>query len=188
LASGRVSLLLALEVAPTGRATADRHRAARADPAAEHREPALGRATHSRYTQRSNINACAQRVVSSRSTTGRGTEQLLFVTQEAGQAKIVGYAECAYDISGGDNWLNERYFRSPSPASVAAWGGAIEIPSAPPAGRYPKRRNDRPRLAVRRSSRQLPFLPVLRRLGRGSRRNRLRFVIDARSNRNVAAV
>jgi ribosomal protein S18 acetylase RimI-like enzyme len=41
-----------------------------------------------------------------------GTEQLLFVTQEAGQAKIVGYAECAYDISGSDNWLNERYFRS----------------------------------------------------------------------------
>jgi ribosomal protein S18 acetylase RimI-like enzyme len=41
-----------------------------------------------------------------------GTEQLLFVTQEAGQAKIVGYAECAYDITGSDNWLNERYFRS----------------------------------------------------------------------------
>jgi ribosomal protein S18 acetylase RimI-like enzyme len=41
-----------------------------------------------------------------------GTEQLLFVTQEAGQAKIVGYTECAYDISGSDNWLNERYFRS----------------------------------------------------------------------------
>jgi ribosomal protein S18 acetylase RimI-like enzyme len=41
-----------------------------------------------------------------------GTEQLLFVTQEVGQSKIVGYAECAYDISGSDNWLNERYFRS----------------------------------------------------------------------------
>src|ERR1700748_814702 len=46
LAQGRLSLLLALEVAPTGRATADRHGAARADPADEHGEPALGCATH----------------------------------------------------------------------------------------------------------------------------------------------
>ena len=36
LAQGRLSLLLALEVAPTGRATADRHGAARVDPADEH--------------------------------------------------------------------------------------------------------------------------------------------------------
>jgi hypothetical protein len=42
LASGRLSLLLALEVALTGRPTADRHRAARADSADEHKEPALG--------------------------------------------------------------------------------------------------------------------------------------------------
>src|SRR6202171_1336994 len=50
LAQGRLSLLLALEVAPTGRATADRHGAARIDPADEHGESALGRATHPRRT------------------------------------------------------------------------------------------------------------------------------------------
>jgi transposase InsO family protein len=42
LVSGRLSLLLALEVAPTGRATADRYGPPRVDPADEHREPALG--------------------------------------------------------------------------------------------------------------------------------------------------
>jgi hypothetical protein len=36
LAQGRLLLLLALEVAPIGRATADRHGAARVDPADEH--------------------------------------------------------------------------------------------------------------------------------------------------------
>src|SRR6202158_4876429 len=50
LAPGRLSLLLALEVAPTGRATADRHGAARVDPADEHGEPALRCATHPRRT------------------------------------------------------------------------------------------------------------------------------------------
>src|SRR5450432_1259002 len=45
---GRLSLLLALEVAPTGRATADRHGTACIDPADEHGEPALGCAAHSR--------------------------------------------------------------------------------------------------------------------------------------------
>src|SRR6188472_3157230 len=50
LAQGRLSLLLALEVAPTGRATADRHGAARIDPADERRKSALGRATHPRRT------------------------------------------------------------------------------------------------------------------------------------------
>ena len=48
LAQGRLSLLLALEVAPTARATADRHGAARIDPADKRRKSALGRATHSR--------------------------------------------------------------------------------------------------------------------------------------------
>src|SRR5258705_5778970 len=43
LAQGRLSLLLALEVAPTGRATADRHGGARLDPADERRKSALGR-------------------------------------------------------------------------------------------------------------------------------------------------
>src|SRR5258707_14168986 len=42
VAQGRLSLLLALEVAPIGRATADRNGAARVDPADEHGEPALG--------------------------------------------------------------------------------------------------------------------------------------------------
>src|SRR5580692_5744677 len=43
LAPGRLSLLLALEIASTGRAATDRDGAARADPANEHGEPALGR-------------------------------------------------------------------------------------------------------------------------------------------------
>ena len=55
LAQGRLSLLLALEVAPTGRATADRHGAARIDPAHEHGESALGRATHSRRTAQARV-------------------------------------------------------------------------------------------------------------------------------------
>src|SRR5215208_6069634 len=48
LASGRLSLLLALEIAPTGRATTDRDGPTRADPEDEHREPALGSAAHPR--------------------------------------------------------------------------------------------------------------------------------------------
>jgi ribosomal protein S18 acetylase RimI-like enzyme len=35
-----------------------------------------------------------------------GVEQLVF---ESG-AQIVGYAECALEIIGADNWMNERYF------------------------------------------------------------------------------
>lgn len=35
-----------------------------------------------------------------------GVEQLVF---ESG-AEIVGYAECAFEILGSDNWMNERYF------------------------------------------------------------------------------
>src|SRR5258708_4082163 len=50
LAQGWLSLLSALEIAPTGRATADRHGAARIDQADERRKSALGRATHSRRT------------------------------------------------------------------------------------------------------------------------------------------
>jgi hypothetical protein len=42
----RVSLLLALEVALTGRAATDRDRPPRVDPADERREPALGGAAH----------------------------------------------------------------------------------------------------------------------------------------------
>jgi hypothetical protein len=50
LAQGRLSLLLALEVTTTGRATTNRDGAARIDPADEHEDSALGRAAHSRRT------------------------------------------------------------------------------------------------------------------------------------------
>src|SRR5260370_41331366 len=59
LAQGRLSLLLALEVAPTGRATADRHGAARIDPADEPRKSALPRATHPRRTAQARVCAPA---------------------------------------------------------------------------------------------------------------------------------
>jgi ribosomal protein S18 acetylase RimI-like enzyme len=40
-----------------------------------------------------------------------GIEQLLFeVEGHKGKSDIVGYAECAFQISGADNWMNERYF------------------------------------------------------------------------------
>ena len=48
LASGGLSLLLAVEVTIIGRAAADRDRPARADPADERREPVLGSAPHPR--------------------------------------------------------------------------------------------------------------------------------------------
>lgn len=40
-----------------------------------------------------------------------GVEQLLFVTEKGGKEHVIGYAECAYEIVGNDNWMNERYFR-----------------------------------------------------------------------------
>jgi hypothetical protein len=46
LASGRLSLLLALEIALAGRAPADQRGTARFDSAHEHREPAVGRAAY----------------------------------------------------------------------------------------------------------------------------------------------
>src|SRR5215217_407262 len=55
LASGRLSLLLALEIALTGRATTDRDGPTRADPADEHREPALGSAAHPRRTAQARL-------------------------------------------------------------------------------------------------------------------------------------
>jgi ribosomal protein S18 acetylase RimI-like enzyme len=39
-----------------------------------------------------------------------GVEQLLFEVAEGAKAEIVGYAECAFEITGSDNWMNERYF------------------------------------------------------------------------------
>ena len=39
-----------------------------------------------------------------------GIEQLLFEVQGEDKSEIVGYAECAFEITGSDNWMNERYF------------------------------------------------------------------------------
>jgi ribosomal protein S18 acetylase RimI-like enzyme len=39
-----------------------------------------------------------------------GIEQLLFVTEGAAGEDIVGYAECAFEVLGSDNWINQRYF------------------------------------------------------------------------------
>lgn len=41
-----------------------------------------------------------------------GIEQLLFEIHEGDGPVIVGYAECAYEVIGSDNWINERYFES----------------------------------------------------------------------------
>lgn len=40
-----------------------------------------------------------------------GIEQLLFTVQGPKREAIVGYAECAFEIVGDGNWMNERYFR-----------------------------------------------------------------------------
>jgi ribosomal protein S18 acetylase RimI-like enzyme len=39
-----------------------------------------------------------------------GVEQLIFELDKDGETEIVGYAECAFEITGADNWMNERYF------------------------------------------------------------------------------
>jgi ribosomal protein S18 acetylase RimI-like enzyme len=41
-------------------------------------------------------------------------EQLLFEVDQASRkgSAIVGYAECAFEASGPDNWINERYFEN----------------------------------------------------------------------------
>lgn len=39
-----------------------------------------------------------------------GIEQLLFETKIARRNVIVGYAECAFEVVGEDNWVNQRYF------------------------------------------------------------------------------
>src|SRR5271169_89821 len=39
-----------------------------------------------------------------------GVEQLVFDVKAGGKDQIVGYAECAFEVSGNDNWINERYF------------------------------------------------------------------------------
>jgi hypothetical protein len=55
LASGRLSLLLTLEVALTGRAAADRDGPPRVDPTDEHREPALGSAAYPRRAAQARV-------------------------------------------------------------------------------------------------------------------------------------
>lgn len=37
-----------------------------------------------------------------------GVEQLIFLVEN----DIVGYAECAYEVTGSDNWINPRFFES----------------------------------------------------------------------------
>jgi ribosomal protein S18 acetylase RimI-like enzyme len=39
-----------------------------------------------------------------------GIEQLIFETRLGSKDVIVGYAECAFEVIGGDNWINARYF------------------------------------------------------------------------------
>jgi ribosomal protein S18 acetylase RimI-like enzyme len=39
-----------------------------------------------------------------------GVEQLLFEARLGKKTEIVGYAECAFEVTGSDNWINERYF------------------------------------------------------------------------------
>src|SRR6202022_2857510 len=70
LAQCRLSLLLALEIASTGRAATNRDGAARADPANELGEPALGRATHSRQTAQARVR---DRAVERRQVHGQAT-------------------------------------------------------------------------------------------------------------------
>lgn len=43
-----------------------------------------------------------------------GVEQLVFELAPEGGVKptIVGYAECAFEITGSDNWMNQRYFEA----------------------------------------------------------------------------
>jgi hypothetical protein len=55
LAQDRLSLVLALEVAPIGRATTNRDGAARIDPADERRKSSLGRAAHPRRTTQARV-------------------------------------------------------------------------------------------------------------------------------------
>jgi ribosomal protein S18 acetylase RimI-like enzyme len=39
-----------------------------------------------------------------------GVEQLLFEADAGEGDEIVGYAECAFEVTGADNWINEAYF------------------------------------------------------------------------------
>src|SRR6266478_252541 len=80
VASGRLSSLLALEIEPAGRALANRDGIARADPADEHGEPALGCAAHPRRTAQAWVSVAqstvAKYMVKRRGPSESGVEDL----------------------------------------------------------------------------------------------------------------
>ncbi|MFO0629076.1 MAG: N-acetyltransferase [Polyangiales bacterium] len=39
-----------------------------------------------------------------------GIEQLVFELDGGAESEIVGYAECAFEVTGSDNWINESFF------------------------------------------------------------------------------
>ncbi|HVJ91068.1 MAG TPA: GNAT family N-acetyltransferase [Labilithrix sp.] len=39
-----------------------------------------------------------------------GIEQLVFEARLQNKDVVVGYSECAFEVLGGDNWINQRYF------------------------------------------------------------------------------
>src|SRR4029077_14136137 len=101
LASGRLSPLLALEIASTGRATADRGGIAPADQANEQGEPALGCATHARRT--------AQARVERRSINGRQVHVQATWTSKSGMADLSAKPRSRHcrhgPVRGPDHWL-----------------------------------------------------------------------------------
>jgi hypothetical protein len=46
-----------------------------------------------------------------------GVEQLVFELEGAAGSEIVGYAECAFEVTGSDNWINESFFIPPRHAA-----------------------------------------------------------------------
>src|ERR1700731_950784 len=106
LAQSWLSLLLALEGAPTGRATADRHGAARAGPADERGEPALGCATHPRRT--------AQAWVWRRSINRRQVHGQATWTSESGMADLSAKPRSGHcrhgSVRGPDHWLRSALY------------------------------------------------------------------------------
>src|SRR6202021_2246347 len=101
LAQGRLSLLLALEIASTGRAATDRDGAARADPADEHGEPALGCATYPRRTAQTRVQ---RRSINRRQVHGQTTG-----ATQPGMANLSAKpcsGHCRHrPVRGPDHWL-----------------------------------------------------------------------------------
>src|ERR1700687_3109657 len=139
LASGRLSLLLALEVIGTGRAGADRGGIARADPADEHREPTLGRAAHPRrITQARPCRRSIKRrqihgqatwaaKLSNRTARAKGVYERLVISRHAlGNALLPAITAPAVKVSG----VARTDIASHSARSRACWmvGFAIPMP------------------------------------------------------------